>query len=208
MPKSSVKRRRIEDKKTEVPRARVAAESACQREVYFPNFARQLLICETSKIKYNEKPNPDLPTSVRLQLDYKLIEPEQIFYLYIERAKFCMTHFMREHVERPHGSNNCIAVVVKAGTCSFIPRDQVYVRCFCADQQSAGSRTERSPADPIYKNGVSEMMEYEPKVRQLLETKFGADALVDAKMRRRIEKLYILHQVYFFSRVKSVDACN
>jgi hypothetical protein len=207
-PKPSAKRRRIEDKKNQVPRARVAAESACEGEVYLPTFARQLLICERSKIKHNEKANPDLPTSVRLQLDHKLIEAEQIVYLYIEHAKFCMTDFMREHVERPHGSNNCIAVVVRAGTCSFIPHDQVYVRCFCADQQSAGSRRERSPADPIYKNGMSEMMQYEPVVRKLLETKFGADALVDAKMRRRIEKLYKRHEVHFRLPAISAHECN
>lgn len=146
-----------------------------------------------SRIKPNPKEDPDLPASIRLQLEYKVLNPEEIHYLYIEHAKFCMTRFMHDHLERPHGSNNSIAVVVRAN--SFIGIDQVYVRCFCADDVNNKKTGNRSPADFVDRNGIKELMEYKTIPKKLLETKFGADALVDGVVRRRIEKLYETHQV-------------
>lgn len=193
VPKRQGKRQRCTSATTAEKVVRVTEPSAAPRQIYFPEFARRLLMQEdVSKIKTNTNPEPDVPLAVRLQLEYKLVARDEIHFLYIERAKFCMTRFMRDHTEVPHGSNNCIAVAVRANR--FIRFDQVYVRCFCSDDVTAPKKL-RSVADPVYRNGILELTEYNALPKKLLETKFGADSLVDAPIRRRAENIYKTHQV-------------
>jgi len=134
-----------------------------------------------------------LPPTVKLLLEQKIVTSDRIFFVYIHKAKWCISQLMNAVKHRHHSNNACTVAV-------FVDdRMDIYARCYgCESPAYAKLATfdEKTKMLPSLKSNDA--------FRRVIHSPYGIDCVKDSADRKRVAKLF--EQTQGFVKTKLENA--
>jgi hypothetical protein len=133
-----------------------------------------------TKITVREIRDTDLlPPTIRLVLERKVVTSDSIFFVYIEKPKWCISQLMNAVKHRHHSNNACAVAVFVDG------RMDIYARCYgCESPAYAKLATfdEKTKLLPSLRTNDA--------FRRVIHSPYGIDCVKDSADRKRVAKLF------------------
>jgi len=120
-----------------------------------------------------------LPPAVKLLLERKIVCPDDMCFVYIENAKWCISQLMQA-VEHRHHSNNACAVAVFVDA-----RLDIYARCYGCE---SCAYAKLGTFDP--KTRTLPSLRENDGFRRVVHSLYGIDCVKDSADRKRVVALF------------------
>jgi len=157
------------------------AEVAVLLDAYFKH-----IFCDETQTHVTAREIRDtdpLPPVVRELVKRLIVKPSDISFVYIEKAKWCISKLM--HAEKhKHHSNNACAVAVRVDG-----RMDIYARCYgCKSTEYAGLASFKKNLLPSLANNDA--------FRRIVHSPYGIECVLDSADRKRVVILFQKTQGY------------